>query len=215
MRRILIVSTLFLAILNSCSNIPDDVKYTIIKEEPNINEVLGVNDCAIEVKLNKRIDEKILTEIANQIKKDRRQYTRLWIKYYIEGVDYNAAAWATTHFEPELSVEIIGSSENALKTTIAKTQNIEGVILGKWYEEGYTQASYVLFQKDDKLFMRTIFSNGQEMDDEMSSIKIDTGTKYSCAQSDCNGEYYVVNDKSELEFYNKDNKRFTVAKAIK
>ena len=215
MKRIFKFCTAILLIMNSCTNIPDDVKYTIIKEEPNVNEVLGVNDCAIDVKLNKRVDEKVLTEIAKKIKQDKAQYKRLWIKYYLEGVEYTSIAWATTHFEPELKVEINGSTEAELKKTKDGTINVDGTIMGKWYEEGYTKSSYVLYKKNDKLFMRTIFSNGQTMDDEMSSAKLDKGTKYFCALSACSGEYYVVNEKLELEFYNKDNIMFTVAKEIK
>jgi hypothetical protein len=215
MKKIANSLVVFLILFWSCTSIPNDVKYLIVKEEPNVNNYSGVNDCSIEVKINKRVDKEILTDIAKEIRKDRKQYKRLWIKYYLESVEYTSIAWANTDFDPDLKVEINGSTELEMKNTIEATKKVNGEIYGKWYEEGYTKASYVLFKRNDTLYMRTIFSNNQLMDEAVSSLKLDRGTKYSCSQSDCHGEYYIVNDKSELEFYNKDDKMFTVAKGVK
>lgn len=88
------------------------------------------------------------------------------------------------------------------------------VIIGKWHEEQYTSADYVLFKKDSQTFIKTIFKDGQTSDEELKSRKTSTGTRYDYKTGDNNGEYFVVNNSGELEFYNKEKKKFTTATKI-
>ena len=84
--------------------IPPDVKITFIdiNADKNIEKVF-------DIRLNKEVSEETLSIIANMLKKsDRREYERILINYYLPDMVPGKGAWATTHYNPELEVKILG-----------------------------------------------------------------------------------------------------------
>ena len=88
---------------------------------------------------------------------------------------------------------------------------IDGEVIGEWHEEKYTSSNYVIYKKDNKIFIKTIYKNGQTSDDELKELKVKDGIRYEYSEGGYNGEYFVLNSKGELEFYSSDNKNFTTA----
>ena len=198
-----IIHILTILILTACgggSNIPDNVKWEITKEEPN--EAFRKDN--IEVKLNKKIDEKTLNEIALEIRKDREQLDELWIFYHIPDMT-SGMAWATTHFTPELEVEIIGSTEADDQET-SKTNDINGEILGKWRsEKSLMGATLILFKNPEgKLLMRVTFKDGSSMDSEVVESTQEGKTIYK--DDNDHGEYYILESNGNLGMYGNDGK---------
>jgi curved DNA-binding protein CbpA len=201
MKKILFILAILL--FNSCqkkSNIPEDVKWEIIKEEPN--NILSKNN--IEVHLNKKVDKKVLQEIAMEIREDRSQYDRLWIFYYIPNMT-KGMAWATTHFTPSLEINIIGSTENQDIQT-SKTVDIEGEVLNKWRsEKSLMGATLVLFKNSsNKQIMRITFKDGSKMDSEIIKSNVNGKVKYQ--DDNENGEYYILESNGNLGLYGKNGK---------
>lgn len=182
------------------SNIPEDVKWEITKEEPNPN--LSKNN--IEVSLNKKIDKEVLQEIAMKIREDRNEYNKLWIFYYIPNMT-EGMAWATTHFTPNLEVNIIGSTENQDIIT-SKTTDIEGEVLNKWRsEKSLMGATLVLFKNSsDKQIMRITFKDGSKMDSKIIKSNVKGKVKYQ--DDNENGEYYILELNGNLGLYGKNGK---------
>ncbi len=198
---IYILIVLFLtACGNSNSNIPNDVKWKITKEEPN--DAFSKDN--IEVSLNKKINKKILKEIALEIRKDRKQYNKLWIFYHISDMT-DGMAWATTHFTPDLKVEIIGSTEKQDKET-SKTSNINGEILGKWRSEKSLMGATLILYKNTKnvLKMRITFKDGSNMESKIKTSTKDGKTRYD--DDNEHGEYYILESNGNLGMYGNDGK---------
>jgi hypothetical protein len=197
------LSLLLILIFICCgknSNIPDDVEWTIQKEEPN--KKLSKNN--IEVRLNKKVDEKILREIAIEIQKNKTEYNKLWIFYYIPNMT-EGMPWATTHFTPELEVNITGSVDIQDKIT-STTSDIDGEIYNKWRsEKSLMGATLVLFKNpSDKLVMRITFKDGSKMDSEIVKSKNNGKVKYE--DDNENGEYYILESNGNLGLYGKNGK---------
>ena len=203
----------FLMIFSSCSSIPSDVKYSVIKEVKN-DSLSKVN---LDIQLNKKIDEKVLGAIGEKLKADLKleNCSKIWMFYYLPNMTVGSGAWATTHFTPELEVKILGATEKQTETAVKKADEVDGKVLGKWKEDQSTNSIYVLYEKDNQIIIRTIFSNGQVSDDKLKSTKENSSTRYDYLADGYNGEYYKVNSNNELEFYNKENKLFTKGQPIK
>lgn len=198
-RFIYIIGVLFLTACGG-SNIPSDVKWKITKEEPN--EALNKDN--VEIELNKKVNEEILKEIAQKIRQDRQQYNKLWIFYHIPNMT-EGLAWATTHFTPDLKVEIMGSTAVQDQET-SKTTNINGKILGKWRsEKSLTGATLILYENIEKnLTMRITFKEGEIMESGIIQSIMDGKARYD----DCNkhGEYYILETNGNLGLYGNDGK---------
>ena len=197
-----LIYILAILLLTACggSDIPNDVKWKITKEEPN----KAFSKDNIEVELNKKVDTEILEKIALEIRKDRKQYNKLWIFYNISGMT-NGIAWATTHFTPDLKVEIIGSTEAQDQETL-KTTDIVGDIQGKWRcEKSLSGATMILYKNaENKLMMKIKFKDGGDMEDEIKESKQNEKIRYDDGNQ--HGEYYILETNGNLGMYGNDGK---------
>ncbi len=193
------------------TNSKDNLSYEIITEKDNVNPEIDLNKCNIEVRLNKKLTKEELKIIANNLRGTRKSYDKLWIFYYLPEMKVGSGAWATTHFTPDLEVEILGSTIAEEKSAIEKI-NVIGNVIGTWSEEQYTSTKVVIYKEKEKIYIKTIYKNGQESVEELIAKKIKSGMKYEEAEGNPNGEYYVLENDGNLGYYNKQNNRFTIAK---
>lgn len=59
------------------------------------------------VTLDKRISEGEIEKIAHKIKGNAPSAKRLFITYYLRGMEIGAGAWATSHYAPTLNIHIL------------------------------------------------------------------------------------------------------------
>lgn len=218
--KILIILTLFIH-LTSCNenvkqeetetigkyqkeSLPADFSYNIRKDLSNTN--VDKNELYIEI--NKKITIGQLATLADKLFKTKDKRRRFYLFYYIKGSD-NSTAWAISHFDPDLKIEIIGTTESE-ETQLKKSDpKIDGKIIGHWYEEKYTSASFILFEKKKKLFMKMTFKDGSSSTDEMTRKKSKGGYRLIEKEGNAHGEYYIYYDNGNLDFYNSEDKKFT------
>lgn len=69
----------------------------------------------VEVTLNEPVNKDQLADIAQQIKsQEDAEVERTFIGYRLESQDPDTAYWATTHYDPDLNVVILGVLENQI-----------------------------------------------------------------------------------------------------
>lgn len=183
------------------SSNPSAVKYEVISEEPN--EALSKDK--ISIRINKVVAESALTEIAYDLKSSRSQYDKLWVFYYLPEMDSNSYAWATTHFTPELQVEI--NNPPISKDSISnKTLKVDGEIIGKWRCDKSLMGASLILYKNAKgiLLMKTTFTDGSASDEKIKGKKKNGETKYEYKNT--HGEYYILESNGNLGLYGENGK---------
>lgn len=206
----IILSFALLTIANfSEASTATDVKYEIIKEVPNNR--LSKN--SLDIRLNERVDERVLREIATELRRDRKQYDRLWIAYYLPGMVTGAGAWAISHFTPDLEIQILGATEKEDKALDAVTVEAD-VIIRKWRDDRPMVASaMIIFRKEEKLKLKTTFVDGSSMEKEITAKKVNGRIRYDYVKP-FHGEYFVLESNQNLGMYSRDGK-FGEAKKVK
>lgn len=217
MKQLFTLFAILITILTSCNNnkiggytkepLPADFSYKVLKDESNLK--LQKNQLTVEI--NEKLTESQVATLAEKLYKSKDKQRRFYIFYLLPGMKDGSGAWATSHFDPDLKIDIMGATPKEEMAENAAADKVEGDIIGKWHEEQYTAADYVIFKKDNKIFIKTFFKNGQTMDEELKSKKADNGTRYENIEGGINGEYFILNNNGELEFYNNENKKFTTA----
>ena len=187
-------------------SLPQDFSYKVIKDESN--ERLEKNQLTIEI--NKKLNLQQLATLAEQIYDSKPRQRRFYIFYLVPGMRIGAGAWAISHFDPELKIEILGSTMDQDSERDSLVIATGGELVGKWHEEQYTAANYVIFKKNGRVFLKTVFGKGSINDDELISKKVRNGIRYDYKENP-HGEYFVVNQDGQLEFYNREGKNFTTA----
>lgn len=191
-------------------SLPPDFVYTIVKD--NSNEALGKNE--VEVEINKKLTIDQIATLADRIYESKPLQRRFYIFYFLEKYKKGDHAWAISHFDPNLEIEILGSSMLQDSTSGKIVANFKGDIVGKWYERDYTNSTYILYKLNSKKFMKTVFKDGEEMDEELIEKKVPTGLRLDPKEK-TNGEYYILSNKDILEFYDEENKKFTSASKLR
>ncbi len=199
-----LITILFVSILFSCgseeSKIPTDVSYEIIDEETN--ESIGKSN--IDIRLNKRVNEEILTEIAKELKKTRNEYSKIWIMYVLPNMEVGKGAWATTNFTPELEVEILGGTTEEINIMESKT--VKGEILGKWRDYNpLSESNHFLVREEGSLKMKTI-SHKDGWDDVKDLKESNQEGKIKYEYENDFGEYYLLEDNGNMSIFDENGK---------
>jgi hypothetical protein len=197
--------------IQSDTEIPKDLIYTILEETPNE----AISKCNLDIQLSRKINKKELTALANELRSTREQYNHLWIGYTLENMKVGSGAWATTHFTPDLEVQILGATADEEKEMNELSKNVEGgKILGQWFEQQATSSTYVYYEKNKKLYMKTIFKDKSSMESVVKKKKVKNGLRLDDTEN-THGEYYIIADNGNLEFYNKEDKKFATGQTVK
>ena len=107
------------------------VTYSVIAE----NDFAGVRR-SIDVRLNSKVSSQILHSIAWKIKKaESLNYERTFIFYWLPGMKVGSGAWATTHFDPELEIQILGLTQEEEERMARETTSQSRDIVGVWLDD--------------------------------------------------------------------------------
>jgi len=79
-------------------------KYSIIEDTS-----MATIKRSVDVRLEQKISEDALRLVAEKIKgMDSKRYDRVFITYYLPHQTPGSGAWATTHYEPNIDVRVLG-----------------------------------------------------------------------------------------------------------
>lgn len=188
---------------NAATNVPS---YKITEDE-----VKGNIKRTVEVQLSSRTDENTLNTIAEEIYAlSNKEVERTFIGYRIVGEGTDQAFWAKTDYDPGLKVHIMG--KNA--ADYERLKNIpfpEGVILGSWMVANGIDYRMVAYIKDGKAYMQTTYDT-KGIDEEYKLTQIDKGVKLQIEGEKGFNDYFIVNGKGNLEFWNENGNYYTAKK---
>jgi hypothetical protein len=198
------------SITQSDTEIPKDLIYTILEETPHE----AISKCNLNIQLSRKINKKELTALANELRSTREQYNHLWIGYTLENMKVGSGAWATTHFTPDLEVQILGATADEEKELNEFSKNVKGgKILGQWFVQ-LSAFTYVYYEKNKKFYMKIVFKDKSSMESEVKKKKVKNGVRLDDSEN-THGEYRIITSNGNLEFYNKENKKFATGQSVK
>ncbi len=224
MYRILSILIIVLFATSGCNNkehnkehsreliIPNDIHYYITQDQSMRSEKRSV-----EAVLNKRVKKETLNNIALNIKNsDSNTYERTFIGYFIGGEDNTQGYWATTHFNPNLEVKILGLSTKEKKVLTEKNKPVQGVeIIGSWLDNRPMMGwKYTLLYKNKTLLLRVNYPKGGSSEERMIESSYGGIQKFNYRDREAFGEHFIINSRNELEFKNKMNKTYYTGKKV-
>ena len=194
------------------SSLPKDIKYTIF-EDTHKRDIKR----SVVVILEAKISKENLQQLANKIKNsDSSNYQRTFVGYYLKGKDRDNGYWATTHFNPNLEVRVLGLSkeeEASLAKSVASSPDRK--VLGVWLDDrpGVGAKMTIYYSKKGNMYLESSYSDGSSGTKEMIDFAIDNGKRIEDKEGNDFGEYFIVNKENQLEFWSKNGNYYT-AKSI-
>ncbi len=187
-------------------NTPDSIDYKIIRDESKRDIKRTV-----EVLLPERVDESTLKVLAEKIYKNG--FERTFIGYRIKGGE-NDAYWATTNYNPNLEIRLIGSKKAVHNDLIKSEIQVDGELIGKWLVNWGYEYKTAFYKKGDQLMMKTLFSVGSSKDVKLSSNEINGQIRYYDEGGKEREEYYIIASNGDLQFWSKNGNYYTAPKDL-
>lgn len=176
--------------------IPSGVSVSIIdsKTVPGIKRTL-------DIRLNKKVSRKTLRSIALELKaRDGRHYQRTFMTYYLPGMTVGAGAWATTHFDPNLRVRILGTTERQEKELLAKSHHSASDTIGRWFDDRpYIAGPITIFQQGSKLFVEQAFKDGSTLKEQVTERHSSSDRRFDPVSPSGEGDYWLIAANGNLE----------------
>jgi len=175
----------------------NEIQYTIINEEKYLNIKIS-----LDIRLESEVNKETITKIANELRKDgRRNYQRLFINYYLPGMEVGKGAWALSHFNPNLEVQILGLTKEEKKQLLEKTSPSESNLIGRWIDQTPYVAGIITISRNANILELAIkYKDGSEASKKLIE-KIVYGQKRWMEEDNVFGEYYVLNNDGNLSIY--------------
>ena len=189
--------------------IPDDVKWSVIQDDafPQFAKR------QVKVQLNRKVSEDTLDAIAQDVKDDDSDYERIFIAYYVLGMDVNQAAWATTNFAPDLRVIVNGLTVEQEEQFLAEPIPEGREVVGRWISDQAASLSglITIYEEDGKTFVERRLADGGTLTLEAVEVPSASGRRFNLDL----GEYVVLDDSEEFRYHLKDGRVFERAKKVR
>ena len=173
----------------------DSFSYAIIKT----NIIPGIKR-GLEIRLNKKISDNDLRLLALKLKVlDPNQYERTFISYYLPDMKTDCGCWATTNFNPDLEIKIIGLTLEEEKKLSKQPPPTNVEVLGRWMDETPLFSNLTtIFREKGKLYIEQLFSDGQRLKYELNKKKSSKGRRFDKISSST-GEYWIISPSDDLQ----------------
>lgn len=180
----------------STVSIPADVTYTVIDE----TKIPGIKR-SVDIRLNKHVSEDILTAIAKTVKaSDGGTYERTFIGYYLPSMQIDAGYWATSHYNPDLEVRILGLSADAATELSAAPVVPDRDEIGRWLDESpFSSKRIVIYRENGKLFMELTYKDGSSGTNEIIERESPLGRQFSKPGGSRAGDHWVIDSGGDLQ----------------
>jgi DNA-directed RNA polymerase subunit RPC12/RpoP len=176
--------------------------YTVEKRSHFKNVKLSL-DVRILKRDGRRPDREILRKLAETIyrRNEGPKYERVFICYYLPGMEINRGAWATTHYNPALEVRILGTTQEEEKrlANAAKAGPLSSEdVVGRWRDRETAFPGVITILKENgEWIMTKTFADGSVSRDEL--VVEDSSGQTRFVKKEANtSDYWVIAEDGRL-----------------
>lgn len=182
--------------------LPAGITYNVLEEKINTS----LKKSNIRIELSDRIAEADLRTLALAIKEQRQGLERLWIYYTVKKDSQFGLLWATTHFTPELEIQIHGTTIEQAK--LSSGLNVpDAEVIGRWHDPAGPGQKLMIYRRAGKYFLRTVLPSQDFYESELR-LRKERGKQRFDYVEDMHGEYFVISTDGELGCFNASNEMF-------
>ncbi len=182
------------------------------------------NGKRIEVQLSGRLSKDELRALALQLKNaDRKEYDRTLIMYYVPGMEAGVdpkqktgQAWATTHFNPDLEVRILGTTKEEHERLAKEAAKPAGAnVIGRWKDDESAFPGIITFSKEGGKVIKTrTFADGSSGKYELLVRTVKNQVRY-VRKDDPGGDYWIITPNGDLACGDAEEGIWATSKKIK
>ncbi len=180
----------------SNKDVSEKISYSIINDQSYTNVKRSV-----DVRLKNRITIEQLTSLAHEINNlNKKSFKRTFILYYLPDMKVDAGAWASTHFNPNLKVEILGATiEEVQKLMEPIARNNNQKLIGNYFKDRGFKSRISIFKENGKIFKQDVALDGSQGIQEFKGSQTSQGLRLDEIEGNDYSEFYLINNDGNLE----------------
>lgn len=182
--------------------------YTVLKDEVKLP-----HKRTVEVLLKDRLNVQELRLLGLYLTEQNQQpVERVFIGYRLADQDTDSAYWATTHTNPDFEIRIAGltADEYSAYSAYDPAKDYENVI-GAWIIENGFKYIAVAYEKDGQVYMDDVFPDKGAYTALHETSELEDGGLRLQRADDEFGEYYVIDEAGNLQFWSENGNYYTAA----
>lgn len=191
------------------TTIPSDLIITVINESTKRDVKRQ-----LEVVLSRKVSADVLKAIAYDLKgRDPQTYEKTFISYRIAGID-GGGFWAQTHFSPNLEVKILGIDAETERSLLEGTPGkSDRDIVGVWLEDRTSVENRIeIYRKNQTLYIERTYADRSSGIDKLTEETAPNGVRLFDRPNNEYGEYYLLTNDGNLQYWNKTRNYYTAKK---
>ncbi len=180
-----------------------DFEYVIVGEDTMLNYKRS-----LDVRLSKKVSERELRSLAYELKNsDPTTYERTFIGYYLPNMTIDEGSWATTHFNPNLDVRVLGFSIKQERAVREVQYDRSRQTLGTWLDETPGGWGTTMFRLNGQLYRENVYRDGSRgsVSELVSHTKGTQTVLFDKQRSDA-GEFYWIDDQGNLQMWDSEGR---------
>lgn len=164
---------------------------------------LGKHEEQYRDKTREKVTGAFLRKLALKLRDaEPGKYERMFITYYLPGMTPGSGAWASSHFNPNLEVKILGTTIAEEKALRVDSKDSPGGVIGTWLDESpYVSAVYTFLKRNGKIIMIRKSKDGSTSEREMIQRRQSGLLRFEEKVGRRNGEYFLVERNGNLSIY--------------
>ena len=204
-----LLGTLFVGCKKSTSSSRSESIYSIVG-----SDTYGTHKRSLDVRLRQPVPENTLRTIALELKSQASQnYDRTFICYYLPGMVVDTGAWATTHFNPNLEVRILGLSVEQEQTLRKLPDDSSREIIGYWLDKSlYNGGRITIFHQNEKIYLEKTYSDGSVGKGEVTEKKSNGKRTFWEQGENSVSEHYLIDRQGNLQLWDNEGIIWTAKK---
>ena len=181
-------------VVSMISSAPREVQFEILH-----SEVVSHRERTLAIRISDIASKHQLVELAHALQKmDTNAYERTFISYYLPEMDLRDAAWATSHFNPKLDVQIFGLTVAQEVELSFQDQHPSDWIVGSWIDRGPTRRRVTILEKPSPFVLEILHADGHA---ESFKLGKSANRIYQFMKVGEQHRHLRINDRMELETY--------------
>jgi uncharacterized membrane protein YqaE (UPF0057 family) len=159
---------------------------------------MGTIKRTVDVRLEQKITEDELRRLGEAIKRNgRKNYERVFITYYLPHQTPGSGAWATTHFDPNIDVRVLGFGADEVPTP-QQTDAQKADRVGRWeYSDAIGQV-FTISRVGTGFSMTVEFKGGGKVVERVTAQREGERVIISPAEPKDSGDYWILDEQKNL-----------------
>lgn len=177
------------------------IKYTIVKDERREN-----GPRKVDALLARRLTDTELADVAKKIRDESTvKVEKTFIGFRVEG-QTDKSYWANASFDPDYRGSLIGLSAADYQALTVLDLSGYTEQVGNWLRDGALGHVMVLYKKDGKYFIDSVFADGGKNTEAYTSKLMPDGGLRLQEPDNSFGEYYLLKNDGVLEGWSENGK---------